>query len=211
MTLPFTTDQFFEVFRQYNTSLWPAQIVLVLLALAAVLLVLLKPVRDRWIALSLALFWVWMGIAYHWTFFAEINPAAKGFGVLFILQGSLFLIMGAVRGQLHFARPQGIRGAMGGLLMGYALVAYPLVGMAFGHNYPDTPTFGLPCPTTIFTLGLLLWTDPKPRWWMHAIPWGWSVIGFAAVFKLDVPQDYGLLVAGIASFILAFVPWSAAL
>ncbi len=24
----------------------------------------------------LALFWAWMGVVYHWAFFARINPAA---------------------------------------------------------------------------------------------------------------------------------------
>lgn len=32
MQLPFTTEQFFDVFRAYNTAVWPAQLVLVVLA-----------------------------------------------------------------------------------------------------------------------------------------------------------------------------------
>ena len=39
MQLPFTIDQFFGVFRDYNTALWPAQIVLLALAVVAVILV----------------------------------------------------------------------------------------------------------------------------------------------------------------------------
>jgi hypothetical protein len=38
------------------------------------------------------------------------------------------------------------------------MVVYPLLGIRFGHSYPRAPLFGVaPCPTTIFTFGLLLW------------------------------------------------------
>ncbi|WP_394339066.1 DUF6064 family protein [Methanosarcina sp. UBA289] len=30
--------------------------------------------------------WLWMGIVYHWSFFASINPVAHIFGVLFVLR-----------------------------------------------------------------------------------------------------------------------------
>ena len=39
MQLPFTTEQFYAVFRDYNTALWPAQVFLLSLAAAAIALV----------------------------------------------------------------------------------------------------------------------------------------------------------------------------
>lgn len=36
MDLPFTVGQFYGVFRDYNTTLWPAPIFLVALAVAAI-------------------------------------------------------------------------------------------------------------------------------------------------------------------------------
>lgn len=33
--MPFTSDQFFNVFNQYNTGVWPMQIILYLLGLTA--------------------------------------------------------------------------------------------------------------------------------------------------------------------------------
>ena len=39
--------------------------------------------------------------------------------------------------------------------LGGALVAYPVLSAMLGREFPEMPTFGLPCPTTIFTLGLL--------------------------------------------------------
>ena len=71
-----------------------------------------------------------------------------------------------------------------------------------GHVYPSTPTFGLPCPTTIFTLGLLCWADKKRPPIVWVIPILWSVIGFAAAYSLGIKEDIGLFVAGILIIIL---------
>jgi hypothetical protein len=58
--------------------------------------------------------------------------------------------------------------------------------------------FGVaPCPTTIFTIGILLLA--RGRWvvWLSIIPLLWSAIGLAAALQLGIPQDFGLPVAGI--------------
>jgi Family of unknown function (DUF6064) len=59
--------------------------------------------------------------------------------------------------------------------------------------------FGLvPCPTTIFTFGmLLLAARPKrPLLWPPLV---WSVIGFFAAVKFGISEDVGLLLAGIVT------------
>lgn len=45
MQLPFSVEQFYGVFRDYNTTLWPAQVLLTVPALAAIALV---RVPRRW-------------------------------------------------------------------------------------------------------------------------------------------------------------------
>jgi hypothetical protein len=77
------------------------------------------------------------------------------------------------------------------------MVVYPLLGSAFGHAYPRSPTFGLPCPTTIFTFGLLLWTDTKLPKNVLIITFLWSLIGSSAALTLGIFEDTGLLVSGI--------------
>jgi hypothetical protein len=58
--------------------------------------------------------------------------------------------------------------------------------------------FGItPCPVTIFTLGLLLLARPM-YWWLLVIPVLWSLVGGSAAFLLRVPQDWVLLVSGVA-------------
>ncbi len=86
------------------------------------------------------------------------------------------------------------------ILLVYALVLYPLVGRALGHNYPETPTFGLPCPLTIFTFGMLLLTNRRVPRWALAIPAIWALIGSSAVFAFGIYQDLGLLVSAVVAW-----------
>ena len=88
MQLPFTIAQFYGVFREYNTTVWPAQVALVALAFVAVVLV---AVPRRWsgagVSAILAFLWAWIGLAYHLAFFTTINPAAYAFaGVSLVRQ-----------------------------------------------------------------------------------------------------------------------------
>ncbi len=206
MNLPFSIDQFLSVFEQYNQAVWPIQIILNLLALAAVLLTIKRSApSNRIITWILAFLWIWIGLAYHMAFFASINPAAYVFGALNIVQGILFLAFGIFTQRLSFRFRPDAFGITGAVLILYALVAYPLLGYALGHIYPRAPTFGLPCPTTIFTFGLLLWTDIRVPWSVLIIPLLWSLLGFTAAFTLGIFEDTGLLIAGIVGLIMILV------
>lgn len=199
MELPFTTDQFLEVFKTYNTTIWPTQIVAYLLGIMAIYLSFRKSSgSNKTISLILASFWLWMGAVYHLTFFSPINTAAYGFGIIFIIQGLLFLGMGAWKDRMKFRLKWDGYGITGAILILYAMLIYPIIGAQLGHGYPYAPMFGVaPCPATIFTFGMLLWTTNKIPWWILLIPALWSVIGFTAAIKLGILEDTGLLVAGI--------------
>ncbi len=206
MNLPFTAEQFFSVFERYNIAVWPAQVILNLLGLGAIAFAARK-IRpsDRIISLILSLLWLWTAVIYHYTFFSSINPAANIFALLCLLQGMLFLWFGVFRNRLVFTLPHGAYGVTGGLLLLYALVIYPLLGQALGHAYPRSPSFGLPCPTTIFTFGLLLWSARSLPKVILFIPFLWSLIGSSAALNLGVREDTGLLIAGIVGVsMLAF-------
>ncbi len=196
--LPFTVDQFFEVFRRYNEAVWPAQWVLLALALVAIAGALrATPRTSRIVSAILSCLWLWMAIAYHIAFFSKINRAALIFGALFVVQGILLLPLGAHKETVRFQLRRDLAGMLGAMLVIYALVVYPALGVAFGRTYPTLPTFGLPCPTTIFTLGLLLWTGPTMPRRVLVIPLLWTAIGSTAALLLAVREDFGLAVAGL--------------
>lgn len=200
MQLPFTNEQFFSVFRLYNSTVWPAQVFLVLLAvLAIVFIALRRPWSGAAVSAILALLWVWLGAAYHLAFFARINPVAYGFGALSIAGGLLFAWHGVICRRFEFAFDGSFRTGLGIALLAFALVVYPLWSTLAGHGYPELPTFGLPCPTTIFTIGVLALASGARLRAVLAVPILWSLVGGQAAFLLDVKPDLGLLVAGVVA------------
>jgi len=140
--------------------------------------------------------WLWTGIAYHGVFFSTINKAAYLFCSLFVVQGAYLLYSGVYHNRLRFGLEFGA-GWVGVAFVVYAAIIYPLIGVATGHYYPDTPMFGVtPCPVTIFTFGLFLLTvRPVPRW-LLVVPFFWSLVGGSAAILLNVPQDLLLLLSG---------------
>lgn len=198
--MPFTVEQFFEVFRQYNEAVWPAQIAAVADALIAIGAALVGTRRaSRLATVVLAALWLWMGTVYHLEFFRPINPAATLFGAAFVVEAGLLVWYGVLRGRLAFEPRLDPAGIAGGILMVYALVVYPEIGRALGHAYPAAPTFGLPCPTTIFTFGLFLWARPRIPIAVVIIPAAWAIIGSVAALQLGVGEDAGLAVSAMVA------------
>jgi len=203
MQLPFTKEQFFDVFAAYNEALWPA---LVALWVASMVVSLLLPGSrrppDRWISALLTTHWAWSALAYHAAFFTSINPAAWAFAGVFLLQAAFFFWWGVVRGRLSFAPSGNAWTPVAWALVAYSL-AYPGINAVQHLTLFRIPAFGVPCPTTIFTAGLLMLAAPRSRL-LAVVPVIWSLVGGSAAFLLGVPADYALPVAGIALAIFSF-------
>lgn len=193
MSLPFTRDEFIAVFRSYNDAIGIAPLLLLALAVAVMALAYSRrPWRHRVIAGLLAMLWLWSGVVYHWGFFADINPAARLFGVIFVAQAALLVLFGVVRGQWTFDPQTQSTAAVGWLLIAYALVVYPTLGWLLGHGYPNGPSFGAPCPTTIFFLGTMLWVARGVPIVAVVIPVAWALVGSSAAITLGIQEDLAL-------------------
>lgn len=197
MQLPFTKDQFFDLFVAFNGALWPALVALwIVSVVASALLLSSRRPPDRWISALLAAHWIWSALAYHVAFFTRINPAAWVFATLFLLQGGLFVWWGVVHGRLSFAPWRNGWAPVAWGLIAYSLV-YPGINAVQHLSVSRIPTFGVPCPTTIFTAGMLMLAAPR-SWRVSIIPVIWSVIGGSAASLLGVRADYALPIAGVA-------------
>jgi hypothetical protein len=197
MVLPFSSEQFYEVFRTYNEAVWPAQVFLLGMAAVALGCVLRpRPWSGALIAGVLSLLWAWLALAYHLAFFARINPLAYVFSGVSLAGALTFFWQGVIRRRLRFAWQRGALPYAGLALAVFALAAYPLWSWYAGHAYPYMPTFGLPCPTTLFTVGMLAFGVPSCPRSALVVPVLWCFIGGQAAFLLGVPQDYALFAAG---------------
>ena len=198
-------EDFLALLTDYNLALWPAREALSLAAFGAVCLVLFPgPARDRAACAILAGLWAWAGLIFAFGFLAGISPVGWLFGGLFALQAVFFLHMGVLRHDVRFWMHTGSRHLAGILLVFYALVAYPSLAALLGRVYPATPSFGLPTPVTLFTLGMLLLTRaPWPRL-LFAVPLFWTVIGTWMALELRLREDLALLMA--AALVLTMSP-----
>jgi hypothetical protein len=205
--LPFTHDRFLALFAEYNTAIWPAQVLAYAVGIAVCVLVRVQDARrGAWIGAALALLWIWTGAVYHIAFFSRINGMALAFGTLFVLQG-LLLAFAGITHRLEFtadAPRTGWRTVLGWTLVVYAALAYPAIGAAQGMTYPAAPVFGVtPCPLTLFTWGILLMARSVPRW-LLVIPFAWALVGGSAAVLLQVPQDWLLLASAGVAFLVPF-------
>lgn len=203
VTIPFSVAEFYGVFSAYNIAVWPMHLLLLLLGvLAVVLLVRQRSYTSVGISAILTLLWVWQALAYHLAFFTAINPLAHGFAALFMGGAAVFFWQGVVCRKLIFKITVGWRIRAGWSLIIFAWFIYPAWTYSAGHRYPAFPTFGLPCPTTLFTIGLLAFlVKPYPRS-VLIVPILWCFVGSQAAFLFDVQADLALIIAAVLGLAL---------
>lgn len=202
MKIPFTTQQFFEVIEQYNMTVFPAQFIIILLGIAsAILLFTRKDIKNKLIGGFLGVLWIWTGIAYHFIFFTEINPAAWVFGGLFILQGLAFLFEALIRTRLAFEiRGQGID-YFAYLFILTGIIIYPVMLFLMEDSLHKTITLGLPCPSTILTFGFLILTSTKFPKYLLIIPALWTIVGTSAAINFGVYPDYLMAISALTAIL----------
>lgn len=202
MKTPFTTEEFFQVFENYNTSLFPSQIVILLFGLIAMFsLHTQKRRKNKLISAFLGLLWLWTGLVYHMTFFTAINKAAYVFGAVFILQGLFFFVEAFSKRRLEFTFDGSARAYLGYLFALFGLIIYPLISYFLADTTANIISLGLPCPTTIFTFGFLMMTTSRFPKYLLVIPTIWALIGTGAAINFGVYQDYVMLVAAVVACI----------
>ena len=150
MRLPFTIEQFLDVFRRYNEAVWPVQWVLASVGVIAIVLALRGDRRaSRWVSVLLAMLWFWMAIAYHLSFFADLSRVGIIFGLAFGMQGALFSWL-AARKHVSLYRPRSVATmSIGAVVIVYALILYPVLGSLIVHRYPASPTVGVPSSSVL--------------------------------------------------------------
>jgi hypothetical protein len=136
--------------------------------------------------------------------FFEDQSRRLVFGAVFLLESGLLVWYGVVRDQLHWTPGRSARHLPAWVVIAYGLL-YPLIVLAEGHVFPRMPTFGVPCPTTILTIGFLLAADSPIPYLVAVIPIAWSALGGLAPFQLGVRADLGLLASGVilVAYVLA--------
>ena len=191
-------SQFLATFGRANAAAWPMQIVWYLAAVAMTGLAL-RPVRhsSQLICALAAVYFAWIGIAY----FAWLMPGMHYswlWATVFTFQAVLLLVAGIVRSDLVFRPGRNLASGLGAVFIAYALVGYPLVGLAGGHPLRTLPLLGVsPCATVVFFFGLLLWARPPTPKYVLLVPLAWALGAAPPDLARGVTADYGMLAAAL--------------
>ena len=200
--LSFSLKEFLIVLESYNLDIWPLQIIAYVLILL-VLFISLKPTKYsvKIVLVVLSFFWLFTGIVFCFIYWVPNHIFGYIFGIFCVLQGLLFLYS-IRRSDITIALPNKTKIIIGILFITYAIIGYQIFGYYLGHIYPKFFAVGLvPCPTTIFTLGIFLIINKSIPIKYFVIPLMISIGGFLAAYN-GIYEDIGLVIVGILVTIL---------
>lgn len=202
MNLAFNLEQFLALIQDYNLAIWPLQVIAYALGIAALLLTIRKTKCSGSVIMAiLAFFWLWTGGVFNLTYFRPFYSLAIAFAVLFVVQGIIFMLAALGKPKISFQLRADLTSLIAVVLALYALAGYPLLETLLGRGYPRTLAFGLvPCPTTLFTLAILLLADRKLPWHVFAIPILYSFGGVVPIAS-GIYEDIGLVGGGVITLI----------
>ena len=139
-TLPFSREDFLAMFGAYNQAIWPLHLVAYALAIVAVVMAIHPFIRwsDRLVVAILAAFWLWIGGVFFMGYqrVLDHSPISTVAMVGFLLQGCFLVWFGLVRRELTFKASLNVFGIVGGALIAYAALIYPLFSYLDGHIFP---------------------------------------------------------------------------
>jgi hypothetical protein len=166
--LMFSARTWTRLVQSWNETLWPWQGAMVAVGLVLLLAAARDPRRERpWAIAALAVAWAWVGWAFHWERFAEVNTGARWFALASGAQAVLLLVLGLR--PAPGAPPTTTRGF--GLTLAAAALLYPLLAPLSGRGWSQAEVAGaMPEPTALFTAGLLLALPQRHRALLLAIP-----------------------------------------
>lgn len=152
-------EVFFNNVSAYNVSIFPMQIITLVVAVMLTYLLLVKPSAgiNKLMKAYLSFTFVWLVFMFPFEGVLKI-----GFGIVHILI-AIFFFIDIFAGKIEFKFPEtsGKRYFMLFLIFS-AFALYPLIEYMSGHLYPKILLFGVaPCPTIIFSLALLIGAVPK--------------------------------------------------
>lgn len=148
-------ERFFQFMAEYNTAIWPAQVVFYALSAFFIYTSFNNFKHSNTInILTLSSLWILNGAVTLLIYFTNFHNQYYLWGPLWIAQGFLIYYHGIIKKQLNFKIKKDIYSFTGLTFIAYALIIYPLIGSWIGHPFPKGPIFGAaPCPTVTLLSG----------------------------------------------------------
>ena len=192
--MDFQLESFQKIVAAYNHDIYPFQIIMYLAGLIAVILSFkTTKYSSKIISAILSFYWLWNGVVFCLLYWGPNYEPAYAFGLLFTTLGILFIYSGIFRSDITFMYKTDYISNLGAVFIFYAMIGYPLIGYLLNHTYFQ---FGLsPCPTNVFTFGLLLWSARLPIY-LIIIPFFWTLCGIVPI-SAGIYEDAEMMLTGL--------------
>jgi hypothetical protein len=188
-------EHFFQRMAEYNNAIWPAQIISYVLAI----IIIINSVKQWKVSNEINTTILAM------LFFSKFQTQYYVWGILWILQGIFFIIIG-FKNKFDYKIQKNWYSYAGILFILYALVVYPLIGSFVGHGFPRGPIFGVaPCPVCVFTFGVLLFVDKKVPISVLLFPLLWAILSIYPIIMMGIIADVGEIVVAVIGFTLIVI------
>ena len=202
--LLFSPRTYYRTIELYNLAIWPAQLVGLALGLAIVaLLVSNRRHRDRIIAALLATCWLWIGWAFLYERYAQINWVAPWFAAAFALEALLLAGVGVIAGRIAF-QPASGRGLWVAIaLIVITVLGYPLLAPLTGRSWTTAEVFGVAAdPTALLTVAVFALVRGRLRWLVLVVPLLWCTFTVLTLRAMNSAET----IVVIAATLLALLP-----
>lgn len=188
--LLFSARVYERMFELHNEAWWPAHILALFVgAILMVAAVKPSPHRTRMAYVLLAMVWLFVAWAFFLNRYASINWAAVNVAAAFSVQALLFAAL-ALRPELApIASPGTAARRVGGTVLAFALLGYPLLPVLLGQSLAAGRMFAItPDPTVLATLAMLTFARGWCAVLASVIPITWSVITALTLWTLGSPE-----------------------
>ena len=202
--LLFSPRVYWRMFELHNAALWPLHLLTLVAGLIIILLIAWRRGSSaRWVALILAISWIFVGWSFLWNRYATINWAAAFVAPAFAVEGALLILASLCHG-LAFGR-RGFAGWTGYLVLAFALAGQPWLAPLQGRSWASSEVFGIaPDPTAMATLGVLLLARGRLLPLLLPIPVLWCILSGLTLQTMGEPQAWALY----AALVLALAGWT---
>ena len=201
--LLFSPRTYFRLHELFNADIWPLQLVAFVLGIGIVALAATTVRRSSSGVIALLLAACWLFVAWAWELrrYATINWAAIYFAAAFALQ-AILLVGAAFVGNLSLAGPRTSRTRIGVVVMLFAVLVQPFVGVLAGRTFWQSQFFGVaPDPTVVATLGALI-AAQRSSWILWVVPIAWCAISGAFASMMKLPDALVMPVAAVIALVI---------
>ena len=202
-----TTETFWNQMGAYNEATLPVQIIMMIIAVVLTYFAFAKasPKVNTLLKLFLCFAFAWNGIVFFLIFAWSIISAVAS--ALFIIVAILFALdIFKKKTEFRFPVVKWERAIT--LFLILIVFLYPLIGMALGHNYPQTCMPMAPCPLTVFAIALVAAAIPAVDRKVYVFLLPWAILSLPKCLgALDCYEDCILFAAGVYGLVLLVKNW----